>query len=524
MFSLLAQLLVHNEERTSWETFSKLPFIIEASNVKEGNFSKSQKPPQSDSTFENKEWSYHDFLSLVYSLREEIGTKVQRVNSPTKQKPHVGLCLGPYATSFALLAALDSLRWEVTLLPETISSELLATLTQNLDLFHIFTPEKIAELVRAAQGSRPLNFDGYREIAETYLESPIGHGVTIPTSATSGKAKLRRQTWHTLSLPARETAYANTASPFPRYQVTKEPAPRWLPTYRPHLYAGLQVVLQVLATGSTLLLSGSLDSLSHQLMWGGLNSVTHLSATPSFFRQGLFLGLFEQGEWPLRQLTLGGEIVDQPLLDRLSEKFPQARKTHIYATTETGRLFAVNDGLAGFPTRYLTELPMKKEAQPKVKIKIDEDELFAKTDRLATQSDSSASLADAEGWYATGDLVEICGERVYFLGRKSETINIGGNKVQPARLEAIFRELDYISDIKIYPKKSSLVGNLLAAEVVLTEEATTNFGERNRVQNMLETFCQKNLASYERPRFWGFVSQIELTDAQKKKRANENDS
>jgi hypothetical protein len=58
---------------------------------------------------------------------------------------------------------------------------------------------------------------------------------------------------------------------------------------------------------------------------------------------------------PLIQVTLGGEVVDQQILDSLRRTFPHARIVHIYATTELGRCFSVTDGRAGFPARYLTE-------------------------------------------------------------------------------------------------------------------------------------------------------------------------
>ena len=55
------------------------------------------------------------------------------------------------------------------------------------------------------------------------------------------------------------------------------------------------------------------------------------------------------------QITLGGEAVDQDLLDRLHAAFPHARLTHIYASTEMGVCFSVRDGKAGFPADYLSD-------------------------------------------------------------------------------------------------------------------------------------------------------------------------
>ena len=36
-----------------------------------------------------------------------------------------------------------------------------------------------------------------------------------------------------------------------------------------------------------------------------------------------------------------------------------------------------------------------------------------------------------DGWFKTGDSVEVKGEYIKILGRKSEIINVGGDKVYP---------------------------------------------------------------------------------------------
>jgi len=45
---------------------------------------------------------------------------------------------------------------------------------------------------------------------------------------------------------------------------------------------------------------------------------------------------FPQKKDALRQITLGGEIADQAVLDALARRFPGARITHVYASTEAG--------------------------------------------------------------------------------------------------------------------------------------------------------------------------------------------
>ena len=58
---------------------------------------------------------------------------------------------------------------------------------------------------------------------------------------------------------------------------------------------------------------------------------------------------------PFQQVTLGGEPVDQAVLDLLHEAFPSARVSWIYASSEAGASIAVHDGKAGFPEKWCTQ-------------------------------------------------------------------------------------------------------------------------------------------------------------------------
>ena len=55
---------------------------------------------------------------------------------------------------------------------------------------------------------------------------------------------------------------------------------------------------------------------------------------------------------------------------------------------------------------------------------------------------NAPSPFDADGFFDTGDLVEVDGEWIRILGRESEIINVGGSKVYPAEVESVLLELD----------------------------------------------------------------------------------
>ena len=163
-----------------------------------------------------------------------------------------------------------------------------------------------------------------------------GFSVTLESSGTTGTPKRLR---HELSrLRGRLRGIA-------------EEGARWLLTYDPGAFAGLQVMLTAAAAGALLVAApngnggGGTGTIAALAQAARQHAVTHISGTPSFWRA--FLMALGDLELPLAAVTLGGEAADQPLLDRLAERFPRARLRHIYASTEAGALFAVADGRAG---------------------------------------------------------------------------------------------------------------------------------------------------------------------------------
>ena len=69
-----------------------------------------------------------------------------------------------------------------------------------------------------------------------------------------------------------------------------------------------------------------------------------------------------------------------------------------------------------------------------VEMKIVDGELWVRS-RTGMLGYYGEEPVDPDGWRATGDLVEIVGDRIQFRGRTSEIINVGGVKVHPLPIE-----------------------------------------------------------------------------------------
>jgi acyl-coenzyme A synthetase/AMP-(fatty) acid ligase len=361
--------------------------------------------------------------------------------------------------------------------------------------------EEIDEFARSSRLDTMIDPARWRESVDPTrtqedLAGPDTHDptVTIFTSGSTGRPKPVVHGWDSLTRTVRKT-----------HSTTPQ---RWFLTYRPHLYAGLQVFLHCLLNQETLVIPEPGMSVDALLATMRAARVSAVSATPSYWRRLLTLGSRNAlAEIPLEQITLGGEVADQPLLDALKSSFPTARVVHIYATSELGRCFSVKDGIAGFPARFL-DAPSDEG----VELKLEGGQLHVRTVNAmrSPDHDRGASIDKME-WRATGDHVERVGDRYYFVGRRSDHINVGGNKVQPLRVEQVILNVPGVCDVRVFAKRSSLVGEMVACEFV----AEAGF-DPELVQQAMQKSCLEQLAVHERPRWVQPVPAISLSSAGKK--------
>ena len=116
---------------------------------------------------------------------------------------------------------------------------------------------------------------------------------------------------------------------------------------------------------------------------------------------------------------------------------------------------------------------------------------------------NAPSPFDAEGWFNTHDAVEQDGDWIRILGRTTELINVGGQKVYPAEVESVLLEMDNVLDVTVHGEPNPLVGQCVVARVnLLQSEAATTFKSRMR------RHCLGKLAPYMIP------VKVEIVDAE----------
>lgn len=298
---------------------------------------------------------------------------------------------------------------------------------------------------------------------------PAGFAVGLQTSGTTGAAKLIFHCWASLK-PT---------------QVQSGKRSRWLLCYHPMSFAGVQVILQALLSGDTLIAATTQD-IKAKARLATEQRVTCLSLTPSLFRA---MAMCWQQQIPeLKRITFGGEICEQSTLDLCHQLFPAAEIRHIYALTEAGVVFSVKDGKAGFPASWL------------------EQSWNGWTLQL---QDQQLCLSRNTQFIFTGD--NICQEqdRCFFSGRLDNIVNVGGHKVDMEQLERQLLQLPAVLDVRVYAKKSPITGYIIAAEILSQDQDCS--------REALQAF-NHHLSPAERPRLVQFVDVITLSPTGKKQR------
>jgi len=99
-----------------------------------------------------------------------------------------------------------------------------------------------------------------------------------------------------------------------------------------------------------------------------------------------------------------------------------------------------------------------------------------------------------DGWFQTGDMVEVKGDFFRLLGRKSEMINVGGEKVFPVEIESVIQGMEGVIDVAVTGEKNAITGQIVSAVVVLsTGESAAEFRRRMVVH------CRPRMTAYKIP-------------------------
>jgi long-chain acyl-CoA synthetase len=126
---------------------------------------------------------------------------------------------------------------------------------------------------------------------------------------------------------------------------------------------------------------------------------------------------------------------------------------------------------------------------------------------------NAPSPFDQEGWFDTQDEVEVDGEWLRFKGRKSDIINVGGEKVYPAEVESVILELDNVIDAAVSKEPHPITGNIVVANVAVRQPEPLR-----ELTQRIQAYCFKRLARYKVPVKVYLAESARVTERFKKQR------
>ncbi|HJE02884.1 Long-chain-fatty-acid--CoA ligase FadD13 [Aliarcobacter thereius] len=209
----------------------------------------------------------------------------------------------------------------------------------------------------------------------------------------------------------------------------------------------------------------------------------------------------------LRMITYGTETMPESLLLKLKATFPKVKFLQTFGTSETG--------ISTTSSKSSNSLFMKLE-DINGEHKIVDNELWLRSfTQVLGYLNASMDSFTSDGWFKTGDLVEIDGEYIKIIGRAKELINVGGQKVLPSEIESIILEMEEISDCMVYGEQNAITGQTVVCDVVLKYEVE-NIKKRVRI------FCKGRLDAYKIPTKVNVVDKTNFSDRFKKIRKKES--
>ena len=267
---------------------------------------------------------------------------------------------------------------------------------------------------------------------------------------------------------------------------------------------GINTLFHILAGGGTIV---TLAERTPEAICGGIerHSVQLLPTTPTFLRMLLISEAYKKHDLSsLELITYGTEPMPEPTLKALHAALPGVRLKQTYGLTEVGILPTKserNDSLwlavggKGFETKVVDGV------------------LWIRSATAMIGYLNAPSPFDGEGWMNTGDLVEQQGEYIRFIGRKSEIINIGGEKVFPIEVENVIQQLENIKDVTVRSRSNPITGNIVIATVELHEPE-----DADAMEKRVRKACRASLAPFKVPAMVEIASESLCGERFKKKR------
>ncbi len=205
-------------------------------------------------------------------------------------------------------------------------------------------------------------------------------------------------------------------------------------------------------------------------------------------------------------ITYGTEVMPEQTLRRVRDTLPTVVLQQTYGLSELGVLRSKS---------MASDSLFVKVGGPGFEWRVVNGTLWIRADSAMEGYLNCPSPFTADGWYDTGDKVEVRDEYLKFLGRETDVINVGGEKVLPGEVENFLLGLANVRDAAVSSEPNALLGHIVVAQVVLAADEP-----QDQAASRLKAACREGLRRFMVPVKISFVSELPYSDRFKKMRAS----
>jgi acyl-coenzyme A synthetase/AMP-(fatty) acid ligase len=350
----------------------------------------------------------------------------------------------------------------------------------------------IVPVYRATRADR----DRMYEIAE------VEHVINLDEDDQAGRTATGRHAGHELYQPLRDTGapglvlFSSGTSGDPKGAVhyfdrllekfkTKRPTLRTINFLLFDHIGGVNTLLHTLSNAGTVITVAERDPDS-VCATIARHHVELLPTSPTFLNLLLLSEAHRRHDLSsLKLITYGTEPMPPATLERLRRALPEIKLLQTYGLAELGILRSrsrsddslwVKIGGEGFDLRVVDGI------------------LQIKASSAMLGYLNAPSPFTEDGYFITGDEVLVDGEYFRILGRRSEMINVGGQKVYPAEVEGVIQLLEEVVDATVYGEPNPIVGSIVCARVTLA-----GVDDPKALVLKLKRHCRERLETFKVP-------------------------
>ncbi|MCR4924820.1 MAG: fatty acid--CoA ligase family protein [Clostridiales bacterium] len=212
-----------------------------------------------------------------------------------------------------------------------------------------------------------------------------------------------------------------------------------------------------------------------------------LPTSPSFLNMILYSHIYEKYDFSsLKIISYGTEPMPESTLKMMHQIFPDVKLKQTYGLSEVGIMRTKSESS--------DSLWLKVGGDEDHQIKIVDGILFIKSKMSMLGYLNAPSPFDEDGWMNTKDRVEQKGEYIKILGRVSELINVGGEKVYPAEVESVLLEVPGVKDAIVGKMPNPILGSVVTCKVAADEGH-----DLTELKKAIQKHCTERLEKFKRP-------------------------